>query len=73
LLGVDVAVSVTGSAGPEPLEKPVGTVMIGVATPDDARARELRFTGDRDRIRTFGSTAALHLARLAIVGRWWKG
>jgi PncC family amidohydrolase len=73
LLGVDVAVSVTGSAGPEPLEKPVGTVMIGVATPEDVRARELRFTGDRDRIRAYGSTAALHLARLAIVGRWWKG
>jgi nicotinamide-nucleotide amidase len=73
LLGVDVAISVTGSAGPEPLEKPVGTVMIGVATPEDARARELRFTGDRDRIRAFGATAALHLARLAIIGRWWKG
>jgi nicotinamide-nucleotide amidase len=73
LLGVDVGVSVTGSAGPEPMEKPVGTVIIGVATPEDARAREIRFTGDRDRIRAFGTTAALHLARLAIVGRWWKG
>ncbi len=72
LLDVDVALSVTGSAGPDPLEKPVGTVMIGVATPEDARAREMRFTGDRDRIRAFGATAALHLARLAIVGRWWK-
>jgi nicotinamide-nucleotide amidase len=72
LLGVDVAISVTGSAGPDPLEKPVGTVIIGVATPDDARARELRFTGDRDRIRVFGTVAALHLARLGIVGRWWK-
>jgi nicotinamide-nucleotide amidase len=72
LLGVDVAISVTGSAGPDPLEKPVGTVVIGVATPDDARARELRFTGDRDRIRVFGTVAALHLARLGIVGRWWK-
>jgi nicotinamide-nucleotide amidase len=72
LLGVDVAVSVTGSAGPDPLEKPVGTVIIGVATPNDARARELRFTGDRDRIRVFGTVAALHLARLGIVGRWWK-
>jgi nicotinamide-nucleotide amidase len=72
LLGVDVAISVTGSAGPDPLEKPVGTVVIGVATPDDARARELRFTGDRDRIRVFGTVAALHLARLGIIGRWWK-
>ena len=72
LLDVDVALSVTGSAGPDPLEKPVGTVMIGVATPEGARAREMHFTGDRDRIRAFGATAALHLARLAIVGRWWK-
>ena len=34
LLDVDVAVAVTGSAGPEALEKPAGTVIIGVATPD---------------------------------------
>jgi nicotinamide-nucleotide amidase len=72
LLGVDVAVAVTGSAGPEPMEKPVGTVIVGVATPDDARARELRFSGDRERLRTYGTAAALHLTRLALIGRWWK-
>jgi nicotinamide-nucleotide amidase len=72
LLGVDVAISVTGSAGPDPLEKPVGTVIIGVATPDDARARELRFSGDRERVRTYGTAAALQLARLALIGKWWK-
>jgi nicotinamide-nucleotide amidase len=72
LLGVDVAVSVTGSAGPEPLEKPVGTVIIGVATPDEARARELRFTGDRERVRTYATAAALQLTRLALIGKWWK-
>lgn len=73
LLGVDVAVSVTGSAGPEPLERPVGTVIVGVATPDEARARDLRFSGDRERVRAFGTAAALHLTRLALIGRWWKG
>jgi nicotinamide-nucleotide amidase len=72
LLGVDVAVSVTGSAGPEPLEKPVGTVIIGVATPEEARARELRFTGDRERVRTYAAAAALQLTRLALIGTWWK-
>ncbi len=72
LLDVDVAVAVTGSAGPEPLEKPVGTVIVGVATPDDVRARELRFSGDRERLRTYGTAAALHLTRLALIGRWWK-
>jgi nicotinamide-nucleotide amidase len=71
LLGVDVAIGVTGSAGPEPLEKPVGTVFVGVATPDRVRARELRFTGDRERIRAYASTAALQLARLALIGKWW--
>jgi nicotinamide-nucleotide amidase len=71
LLGVDVAVAVTGSAGPEPLERPVGTVIVGVATPDATRARELRFTGDRERIRTYASTAALQLTRLALIGKWW--
>jgi nicotinamide-nucleotide amidase len=72
LLEVDVAVAVTGSAGPEPMEKPVGTVIIGVATPGDARVRELRFSGDRERLRTYGTAAALHLTRLALIGRWWK-
>lgn len=72
LLGVDVAVALTGSAGPAPLEKPPGTIVIAVATPDDTRAREMRYTGDRERVRTYATTAALHLARLAILGRWWN-
>ena len=71
LLGVDVAVAVTGSAGPDPLEKPAGTVVVAVATPEDVRGREIRFTGDRERVRTYGTTAALHLTRLALIGQWW--
>jgi len=71
LLEVDVAVAVTGSAGPEALEKPAGTVMIAVATPEQVRGREIRFTGDRERVRTYGTTAALHLTRLALIGQWW--
>ncbi|MGH3651170.1 MAG: competence/damage-inducible protein A [Acidimicrobiia bacterium] len=71
LLGADVVVAVTGSAGPEPLEKPPGTVIIAVATPEDVRAQELRMPGDRERVRAYGTTSALHLARLAISGRWW--
>jgi nicotinamide-nucleotide amidase len=71
LLETDVVVAVTGSAGPEPKEKPVGTVIIAVATPEDVRVRELRMPGDRERVRVYGTTSALHLARLAISGRWW--
>ncbi len=71
LLDVDVAVAVTGSAGPEALEKPAGTVVIGVATPSQARGREIRFSGDRERVRAYGTTAALHLTRLALINQWW--
>ncbi|HEU4319017.1 MAG TPA: competence/damage-inducible protein A [Acidimicrobiia bacterium] len=71
LLGADVIVAVTGSAGPDPLEKPAGTVIIAVATPEDTRARELRMPGDRERVMSYATTSALHLARLAISGRWW--
>lgn len=70
-LGADVGVGITGSAGPDPLETDVGTMIIGVVTPDDAGVRTLRLPGDRERVRTYGATAALHLTRLAVSGRWW--
>lgn len=72
LLGVDVAVSLTGSAGPEPQEEPPGTVVFGVATPERTAARTMHFPGDRERVRTYATTAALQLARLAITGDWWS-
>ncbi len=71
LLGVDVAVSVTGSAGPDPLEKTTGTVVIGVSTPDRTEARELHLPGDRERVRAYSVTSALQLTRLALLGKWW--
>ena len=46
LFGAEVAVSVTGEAGPEPAEKPVGTVFIRVATPERPGVREMRLPGD---------------------------
>ncbi len=72
LLDADVVVSVTGDAGPVPMERQAGTFVIAVATPDDVRARELRMPGDRERVRTYATTSALHMVRLAITGRWWK-
>ena len=66
LLGCDVVVSVTGSAGPDPQDKPVGTMVIGVATPEGSSARTLHLPGDRERVRTYTTTAALHHLRLAL-------
>lgn len=51
--GADMAVSVTGIAGPGGAEpgKPVGTVCFGLSTPDEDRAGSALFPGDRDEVR----------------------
>ena len=66
-LGVDVALAVTGSAGPDPLEVEPGTMCLAAVTPDRSHVRTLRLPGDRERVRTYASTAALHLLRRALV------
>ncbi len=71
-LHADVAVAVTGSAGPEPLEKEVGTVVFAVVTPQGTRAQTRRLPGDRERVRVYATTSALHLVRLAVNGEWWN-
>ena len=63
----EVAIGVTGSAGPDPLEADVGTMCIAVVTPAGRSVRTLRLPGDRERVRAYATTAALHLARRAIV------
>jgi nicotinamide-nucleotide amidase len=72
MLGVEVGVAITGEAGPNALERPAGTIVVAVSTPDDTRARELTMVGDRERIRTYGVTTALHLTRLALQRKWWR-
>ena len=76
-LGADVAVATTGSAGPDELERPVGTMVIAVATPEETVARTLRLPGDRERVRAYSTTAALHHVRLSLIGGsptgFWAG
>ena len=71
VLGADVALGLTGSAGPDPQEQPVGTIVIAVATPDGTRVRTFRMPGDRERVRTFATTASLQLIRLSLQGVEW--
>ena len=61
--GADVAVSVTGLAGPggDEFGNPVGTVFIGYADQKNAFAREYHFTGDRASVREQTIEAALEL------------
>ena len=43
-----------------------------VHTPEGSGSRVLRMPGDRERVRTYTTTAALHLLRLALTGEWWE-
>jgi nicotinamide-nucleotide amidase len=64
-LGADVAVSVTGIAGPDggTAEKPVGLVHIHAESPESSRGLEFSFPGDRGSIRTRSTVVALHHLR----------
>jgi len=56
----DVGLSTTGIAGPDsPDGQPVGTVHIGVATPDRVITRAFLFVGDRAEVRRQATDAAL--------------
>ena len=64
-LGADVAVSVTGVAGPDggTEEKPVGLVFLHASGPLGERQLRFDFPGDRATIRGRATVAALHLVR----------
>lgn len=68
LLGADVAVSVTGLAGPggDDFGNPVGTVCIGYADRHRKLARQYHFEGDREAVREQSVRAALELILEAI-------
>ena len=61
VLGADIAVSVSGIAGPGggTLDKPVGTVWVGLSTPSGEEARHFVWEGDRVRNKYLSSEAAL--------------
>ncbi len=63
LLNADVAVSVTGLAGPDgdAYGNPVGTVFVGYADSSKVIARHFVFSGDREAVRQQAVDAALKL------------
>ena len=73
VLGCDVAVSVTGVAGPDPDDRgnPVGLVYTALATPDGCWVKKLNLAGlstRRDRTRNLAANHALDMVR-----RWLAG
>lgn len=63
VLDADIAVSVTGLAGPggDEYGNPVGTVFIGYCDENQTLSREYHFPGDREQVRSQAVEAALEL------------
>jgi nicotinamide-nucleotide amidase len=63
--GASIGVAITGIAGPGggTPEKPVGLVFIALSDDRSTEVRQFQFPGDRERIRTWSSVAALEMIR----------
>ena len=68
LTKADLAVAVTGIAGPDggSEEKPVGTVWFGLATKAGVRTEKALFTGDREEVRKKTVLHALGMLTVAV-------
>ena len=71
VLSADIAVSVSGIAGPGggTPDKPVGSTWIGLATPSGEEARHFVWDGDRIRNKQLSSEAALQFILDYLEGR----
>jgi PncC family amidohydrolase len=70
LFGSDLALALTGAAGPEAHGgEPPGTIWIALEGDDVAHARRFQVPGERDRVRRWAEQAALDLARRYLEGR----
>jgi nicotinamide-nucleotide amidase len=64
LLACDVALAVTGVAGPDEQDgQSPGTVFVGLALGDEVSRAQLRVPGDRARVRAFSAISALDVLR----------
>lgn len=69
LLEADVALSITGVAGPaEQDDQPPGTVYVGWLVDGIVHSRRLSLFGDRRRIRAYGTISALDVLRRSLLG-----
>ena len=71
LLDVDIAVSISGIAGPGggTLDKPVGTTWIGMVANDGEWTREFHFNGDREQNKASSADAALQILLDYLLGK----
>ena len=72
LAKADVAIAITGIAGPDggTKEKPVGLVYIGCYVDGDVTVKECHFTGNREKVRDYAVVTSGDLARRCIMERF---
>jgi nicotinamide-nucleotide amidase len=69
LLGADVALGVTGVAGPAEQDgRPVGTVCFGVDIQGEVTSSTVRFPGEREMVRQFAAISLLDALRRRLLG-----
>ena len=69
VLGCDVALALTGVAGPAEQDgMPAGTLCVGLVWPDGELTRTLRLPGVREQMRQFSVISSLDLLRRTLVG-----
>ncbi len=75
LTGADLALSVTGLAGPDGDDRgnPVGTVFAALAAPEGIFVDSLSLTGDRAQIRALSADRALDLLRRYLTHQMTEG
>ena len=75
LTGADLAVSVTGLAGPDGDDRgnPVGTVFAALAAPEGVFVRQLLLGGDRAQIRALSAHHALDMVRRYLTHQMTEG
>ena len=66
----DIGLAVTGIAGPDggTDQKPVGLVYIALSSGGHTEVRELMFSGNREKVRTYAAKNALNLLRMYLAG-----
>ncbi len=68
VLGCDVALALTGVAGPDEQDgMPVGTLCVGIAIRDEVHTRTLRLPGQREQMRQMSVITALDLLRRTLL------
>jgi nicotinamide-nucleotide amidase len=68
--GTTYGLATTGIAGPTggSTEKPVGTVFVGLATPNESAVKRLLFPSDRETFKQLVAQTAFELLRRNLVG-----